>query len=89
MGKSISSAFRNEYTVSYYSMRGVDFSQGQGAAGRERFTYLENMYRDWDGGGGDVVESIPGFRRVLSGGGRTNGIFSHKDKDGREFISPI
>ena len=55
-----------EYNRILENMRGVDFS---GRIGRptERYSYLENMYRDYSRGGGGLIESVPGFRRVYSG----------------------
>ena len=77
-----------EYTVSYKGMRGVDFSADGNAPTRERFAYLENMYRDYEGSGGDIVESIPGFRYICHAlnYGRVNSLFSYKDGEGREMV---
>ncbi len=73
-----------EYTVSYSAMRGVDFSSEEGQLKRYRFSYLENMYKDYDGGGAGIVESIPGFRKLLSLAGKIHSIFTHMDKHGNE-----
>ena len=75
-----------EYTVSYSAMRGVDFSSDEGELRRYRFSYLENMYKDYDGGGAGIIESIPGFRRVLALGSRIHSIFTHKNEKGTEHI---
>ena len=49
---------------SYEKMRGINLAKGNE---RDSFCYLENMYVDYESG--DVaVESIPGFRRILSFG---------------------
>ncbi len=78
---------RTEYTVSYSGMHGVDFSPNSSEMKRYRFSHLENMYRDYEGGGNGITESIPGFRAVANcGGKRVNSIFSHKDSSGREYI---
>ena len=45
-------------------MGGVDFSGDGSGISKKRFSYLENMYRDWDGDGSASTESIPGFRNV-------------------------
>ncbi len=79
-------ASASEYTVSYSGMHGVDFSPDSSANKRYRFSHLENMYRDYEGGGAGITESIPGFRRILSLGKRINGIFSHKSSAGEEYI---
>ena len=75
-----------EYTVSYSAMRGVDFSSEDGELRRYRFSYLENMYKDYDGGGAGVVESIPGFRKLYSLAGKVHSIFAHQDKFGNEYL---
>jgi len=72
-------ASKSEYTVSYSSMQGVDLT---GTGGRKRYAYLENMYRDYDGVGGDLIESIPGYRALAKLSGRINAIHSQKDRSG-------
>lgn len=76
---------RTEYTVSYRAMRGVDFSSESSGSSNSRFSYLENMYRDYDSGGAEITESIPGFRKIASFRGRIHGIYSHKSLEGEEF----
>lgn len=71
-----------EYTRSYENLRGVDFSELSCDA-EHRYAYLENMYVDYEGGGG--VESIPGFRKLTTLDGRINNIFSRR-KNGYEYI---
>ena len=64
-----------EYTVCYSKMGGVDFSSPNSISGRYRFSYLENMYRDYDGEGSELIESVPGYRRVVSLGEKINGFY--------------
>ena len=45
---------------SYENMRGLNLLAGNEST--DSFCYLENMYVDYEGGGG-AIESIPGFRR--------------------------
>ena len=75
-----------EYTVSYSAMRGVDFSSDDGELRRYRFAYLENMYKDYEGGGAGIVESIPGFRKLYSLQGKIHSLFSHQDSFGNEYL---
>ncbi len=77
-----------EYTVCYKNMGGVDFTSENNSPSSNRFSYLENMYRDYDGDGGELIESIPGFRKIAYAGiGRkVHSIFSHKTNDGTEYI---
>lgn len=77
---------KREYSVSYTNMHGVDFSGDGGGISRNRFAYLENMYKDYLGDGGGAIESIPGFRRLKRLIGKTKGIYSLKGKDGAELI---
>ena len=68
----------SEYTRAYENLRGIDlsdFAKGDGG----RFGYLENMYVDYEGGG--RLESIPGFRKILSLGEKINAIFPKAKKD--------
>ena len=53
--------------------------------GIERFSYLENMYVDYEGGG-DSLESIPGFRSLYSFVGNINGIFEQDTDDGAYIL---
>ncbi len=76
-----------EYSVSYSGMHGIDLSPDSSLTRSKRYAELENMYRDYDGGGAGITESIPGFRRVASlGDEAVNAIFSYKDKSGEEYI---
>jgi len=74
-----------EYTVSYTGMRGVDFSSESRSARRYRYSYAENMYKDYSGGGEGITESVPGFRKVFSTYSKIHSIFFQKDGDGVEF----
>lgn len=73
----------SEYTKIYSELRGVDFSELP-TEPEKRYAYLENMYVDYEAGGG--VESIPGFRSIASLGGKINRIFSHR-RGGKEYLA--
>ena len=73
-----------EYSVSYTFPGGVDLS-GDGGSG-ERFSRLENLYRDYDGGGGRYVESIPGYRRAATFGKKIHAIYPKRCKDGSRAL---
>ena len=70
-----------QYTRTYKSMRGVYLSPSEKML-ESRYTYIENMYRDYESGDGDLLESIPGFRRIHKGDERINGLFVQRTKDG-------
>lgn len=79
-----------ERSIVYSDMRGVDFSLDGSNIARNRFAYLENMYRDYDGDGAGIVESIPGYRKIYSFGGKTNGLYSYKTKSGgRRLVAHV
>lgn len=59
----------------YSGMRGVDFSGDGSVVSPERFSYLENMYRDYDGEGAALTESMPGFRVLANSGAKIHGIY--------------
>ena len=66
------------------NMRGVDFS-GNKESVDKRYAYLENMYRDYSAGGGDLIESVPGFRMIHSGV-QINGIHLQITQDGKRYL---
>ena len=74
-----------EYHRIYRDMQGVDLSGGQNAAG-VRFAFLQNMYRDWEGDGDGGVESVPGFRRLLSLSKPVRRFFTQRTEDGEYLI---
>ena len=71
---------RKEYSRYYGDFRGVDFSSDHTLVNDSRFPYLVNMYKDYASGGGQGIETIPGFRRRFTApnGGRIYGIHSYK-----------
>ncbi|MBQ9070996.1 MAG: leucine-rich repeat domain-containing protein [Clostridia bacterium] len=77
---------RSEYSVVYEGMRGVDFRESGSGISRNRFAYLENMYRDYDGDGAGVIESIPGYRKIYDFGERINGLYSYKSSHGYDVM---
>ena len=82
MAKSTNS--KGEYTISYQSMRGVDFSAGP-TSERSRYAYLENMYRDYKSGEADLIESAPGFRKIFGFGEKINSIFKQTTLSGEVY----
>ena len=75
-----------EYTVSYKDMLGVDLSTDGFGISPKRFAYAENMYKDYEGFGAAVTESVPGFRKIFSTGGDINGLYSRFGKDGKVHV---
>ena len=84
--KKNSYAGNGVYNVVYSGIRGVDFSQDEEHSSRSRLAYAENLYRDYDGDSGAIIESIPGFRKIFSALGRIYGLFSFTDEDGNDHL---
>ena len=76
---------RSEYSVVYNSFKGVDFSEGGSEISRNRFAYLENMYRDYDRDG-SLIESIPGYREIYDTMSKPCGLYSYKNSDKEDVI---
>ena len=52
-----------EYNRYYTGFRGVDFSSDHTQVNEKRLAYLVNMYRDYQTGQGEALETVPGFRK--------------------------
>jgi len=86
-GRSYSGARTGEYSVSYANMRGVDLSGDGSGISPTRLAYCENMYRDYEGDGAGIIESIPGYRRVIDLGDTVWGIYSYRGGGGERMIA--
>lgn len=53
----------SERSRHYSHFRGVDFSNDHSQINPQRLAYLVNMYRDYQSGQGEALETIAGFRR--------------------------
>ena len=73
-----------EYTHSYGSFKGIELNAGALISSRSRLAYSQNMYKDYDGDGADVLESIPGFRAFASYGERVHAIYYRRSLSGGE-----
>lgn len=69
---------RTEYNRYYTQMRGVDMTGDGSQIDPGRFSYLENMYRDYDAEGAAITESVPGFRKILALGDPIYAIHTQK-----------
>ena len=70
----------SEYNRYYGDFRGVDFSSEETEVHEQRFAYAQNMYKDYHSSEGNVIETIPGFRRrtKLDGNAHINGCYKWK-----------
>lgn len=76
---------KTEYHRYYTAMRGVDLSGDGSRIDKSRFASLVNMWRDYDGVGAALTESVPGFRRIASLGGKCHAL--HRQRaDGKDYL---
>ena len=84
---------RDTYNKYYGDFRGVDFSSDHTQVNEQRLAYAVNMYRDYQSGQGQAIETIPGFRKrvILPEEDNVNGIFhfSHKDENGNTLTKVL
>lgn len=78
---------KREFSVIYNNFKGVDFSGNGSCISRERFAYLENMYRNYDTDGGECLESIPGYRKIFDTNMKINGLYSYKNSHGKDIVA--
>ena len=71
---------RDTYNRYYGDFRGVDFSSDHSQVIDQRLAYSVNMYKDYQSGQGQAIETIPGFRRRISKalGGEIDGVLGEK-----------
>ena len=77
----------SEYSMIYSDMHGVDLTGDGSNISKNRFAYLENMYRDYDNGNADTLESIPGYRKIFDTEDEVYGLFHHKYEDGSDALA--
>ncbi len=77
-----------EYTNICESIRGVELTGSGTLKGTSRLAYSKNMYKDYEGDGADVIESIPGYRCLAQLDGKIHSIFVQNtaDSGGRLLI---
>lgn len=73
-----------EYTHTYRNFRGVEFNASSVTNSPARLAYSRNMYKDYDGDGADVLESVPGFRCFAHYGKKIHAIYYQRSPFGRE-----
>lgn len=58
---------RQQYSRYLGDFRGVDFSSSPAMVSQNRFSFLKNMWKDYESGQGQAIETMPGHRIVLDG----------------------
>ncbi len=82
---------KTTYTAYYGDFRGVDFSSDHTQVDKGRLAYAVNMYKDYQSGQGQALETIPGFRRrvELPDAPTVYGIHKLEIRDGGEAQTKI
>ena len=57
---------RDVYNRYYGNFRGVDFSSDHTQVNEQRLAYAVNMYRDYQSGQGQALETVAGFRKRVA-----------------------
>ena len=73
-----------EYTHTYRDFRGVELNASAITSSPTRLAYLQNMYKDYDGDGADVLASIPGFRCFAHYGKMIHAVYYQRSPFGNE-----
>lgn len=83
---------RTAYNRYYGDFRGVDFSSDHTQVHEQRLAYAVNMYKDYQSGQGQALETIAGFRKrvVLPEENNVHGIFnfSHRNEN-NEVVTKV
>lgn len=78
---------RETFNRYYGDFRGVDFSSDHTQVHEQRLAYAVNMFRDYQSGQGQALETIAGFRKrvVLPEESEVHGMFNfaHRDKNNK------
>ena len=73
-----------EYTHLYRGFRGIELNASESTESQSRLAYSQNMYKDYDGNGSDVLESIPGFRCFAHYGSDIHALYYQRSVSGGE-----
>lgn len=75
-----------EYTMVYPGFRGVELNASSSITDPSRLAYAENMYRDYEADGADVIESIPGFRKLFSCGKAIHALYYQRSSKNGDHL---
>ena len=71
-----------EYTEIYNGFCGVELNGSSKTSSRARLAFAQNMYKNYDGDGADVIESIPGYRQFAHYGEKINAMYYQRSPFG-------
>ena len=72
-----------EYTHSYRGFRGVELSASEVTTSQSRLAYSQNMYKNYDADGAEVLESVPGFRCFAHYGKAVHALYYQRSPSGK------
>lgn len=73
-----------EYTHSYRGFRGVELNASSTSSSTARLSYSQNMYKDYDADGAEVIESVPGYRCFAHYGKPIHALYYQRSPFGNE-----
>lgn len=76
------STSKSQYSRYLGDFRGVDFSSSPAMVEPNRFSYLKNLWKDYESEQGQAIETVPGFRVIMSdleGLGTIHSIYEYRD----------
>ena len=65
----------NVYTRVLEDFGGLDTAHPPSGVAPNRFTKLENLWRDYAGGEGSLIETFPGYRCLATLAGAVRGVY--------------
>ena len=86
MARNVSIKAPRQYTRSYSDFVGVELGISGGTAPTRRLAYSENMYRDYGSEEANLIESIPGYRRLTTFDGAVHEIYGQRIGDGLDCL---
>lgn len=76
----------SEYTRSYSDLAGVELGGSGSNIAKNRLAYAENVYRDYEGDGSGLIESVPGYRRLAEFGEKIHALYEQKGAQGEDYL---
>ena len=70
-----------EYSRYLSDFRGIDSTSEASQVSPNRFSFVQNMYKDYKSGQGTAIETFIGSRTLADFGGKINGIYTYKSSN--------
>lgn len=75
-----------EYSRYMSNFRGIDSTSDASNVSLNRFSFIQNMYKDYKSGQGVAIETFPGTRTLCKGLGKIYGIHTYKVSSGKVHV---